>query len=196
MKKIVTTSVVVSTFLAYCVYQRFFGMQTPQLGGIPTNSSADSAVNPIQGLLTSPTPIASINPTTIPTTAPTVAPTTTPTARPTAVPTAAPTAVPTPTPKPTSMYKDGTFTGDAADAFYGNIQVSATISNGKITNVKFLQAPGDRNRSVQINSYADPILAQEAIAGQTANVDIVSGATDSSQAFIQSMQSALNKAKS
>ena len=105
-------------------------------------------------------------------------------------------ATPTPTTKQSSLYKDGSFTGSPADAFYGNIQVQVTIANGKITDVKFLQAPNDRDTSIQINQQADPMLAQEAIQAQSATVDIVSGATDTSQAFIQSMQSALSQAKS
>jgi uncharacterized protein with FMN-binding domain len=92
-------------------------------------------------------------------------------------------------------YKNGTYTGSAADASYGNIQVQATIQNGKITDVQFLQSPNDRDESVQINQQADPILAQEAIQAQNAQVDIVSGATDSSQAFMQSLASALSQAK-
>ena len=96
----------------------------------------------------------------------------------------------------TTAYKDGTYTGSAADAVYGNLQVQATISGGKITNVTFLQYPSDRGRSVEINQQADPQLTQEAINAQSAQVDIVSGATDSSQAFIQSLTSALTQAKS
>lgn len=95
----------------------------------------------------------------------------------------------------TALYKDGIYIGDTADAFYGNIQVKATISGGKISNIQFLQFPNDRDTSIAINQQADPILAQEAIQTQSAQVDIVSGATDSSNAFIQSLQSALNKAK-
>ena len=95
----------------------------------------------------------------------------------------------------TQSYKDGTYTGTAADAFYGNIQVQVTIASGKISNVQFLQAPNDRGTSIMINQQADPMLAQEAVSAQSANVDIVSGATDSSQAFIQSLQSALDQAK-
>lgn len=103
----------------------------------------------------------------------------------------------TPVPKPpSSQYKDGQYTGDSADAYYGNIQVRVTISGGKITDVVFLDYPQDRNTSIEINSQAMPYLKQEAIAAQSANVDIVSGATDSSRAFIQSLQSALTKAKS
>ncbi len=103
---------------------------------------------------------------------------------------------PTATPKSSSLYKDGTYMGAVADAFYGNIQVQVTISGGKITNVQLLQAPNDRDTSIQINQQADPMLAQEAIQNQSANVDIISGATDTSQAFMQSIQQALSQAKS
>lgn len=96
---------------------------------------------------------------------------------------------------PSTTYKDGSYTGNAADAYYGNIQIQATISGGKITNIHFLQYPNDRGTSIAINQQADPMLAQEAIQAQSANVDIISGATDSSQAFIQSLQSALDQAK-
>ncbi len=92
-------------------------------------------------------------------------------------------------------YKDGTYTGSAADAIYGTIQVQATIQNGKISDVQFLQYPNDRDDSIQINQQAMPVLKQEAIQAQSANVDIVSGATDSSQAFMQSLASALSQAK-
>lgn len=95
-----------------------------------------------------------------------------------------------------SGYKDGTFTGSVADAYYGNIQIQATIRGGRIINIQFLQYPNDRRRSIEINQYADPILAQEAIQAQNVHVDIVSGATDTSEAFIQSLTSALDQAKS
>lgn len=94
------------------------------------------------------------------------------------------------------QYKDGTYTGDAADAYYGNIQVKATIQNGKLTNVEFLQYPNDRRTSIMINQQAMPYLQQEAIQAQSANVDIVSGATDSSRAFQESLGTALSQAKS
>ena len=96
---------------------------------------------------------------------------------------------------PVSPFKDGTYTGSAADAFYGTIQVQTVIAGGKITDVQFLQYPSDRSRSVAINTFAMPSLKQEAISAQSANVDIVSGATDSSNAFIQSLSSALSQAK-
>lgn len=93
-------------------------------------------------------------------------------------------------------YKDGTYTGSSENAFYGNIQVQAVISGGKLTNVTFLQYPNDQGHSIEINQQADPILAQEAVQSQSAQVDTVSGATDTSQAFIQSLSSALSQAKS
>ncbi|SRR6266568_1069328 len=92
-------------------------------------------------------------------------------------------------------YKDGTYTGSLADAFYGTIQVKAVVQNGKLADVQFLQSPNDRDESIQINQQAMPILKQEAIQAQNANVDIVSGATDSSRAFIESLASALTQAK-
>lgn len=103
---------------------------------------------------------------------------------------------PSPTPKPKGLYKDGQYTGDVTDAYYGNVQVQAIITGGKIIDVKFLDYPQDRRTSVQINSQAMPYLTQEAIQTQSAQVDIISGATATSEAFIQSLQSALVKARS
>lgn len=102
---------------------------------------------------------------------------------------------PATTATPGSLYKDGSYTGSVADAQWGVVQVKATIQNGKITDVQFLQHPNDRSRSVYINSYADPQLTSEAIQAQNANVDIVTGATDTSDAFIQSLSDALSQAR-
>jgi uncharacterized protein with FMN-binding domain len=91
-------------------------------------------------------------------------------------------------------YKDGTYTGSVADAYYGNVQVSVTITGGKITDVKFLQYPNTHSTSVYINQQVMPYLQQEAIKAQDSNVQIISGATFTSQAFIQSLSSALSQA--
>ena len=99
------------------------------------------------------------------------------------------------TTSPGAIYKDGSYTGSVTDAQWGYIQVKAIVQNGKITDVQFLQYPNERNRSVEINSYADPQLTSEAIQAQSANVDIITGATDSSEAFIQSLTDALSQAK-
>ncbi|HET9174406.1 MAG TPA: FMN-binding protein [Candidatus Saccharimonadales bacterium] len=95
---------------------------------------------------------------------------------------------------PSTMYKDGTYTGSVADAYYGNVEVKATITNGKITDVSFLQYPKTHATSVMINQQAMPYLKQEAIKAQSANVQVISGATFTSQAFQQSLQAALSQA--
>ncbi len=93
-----------------------------------------------------------------------------------------------------ASYKDGQYTGDAADAFYGTVQVQAIITNGKITNVQFLQYPNSPGHTSEVSSRSMPVLQSEAVQAQSANVNIVSGATQTSQAFIQSLASALAKA--
>jgi uncharacterized protein with FMN-binding domain len=93
------------------------------------------------------------------------------------------------------QYKDGTYAGSVADAFYGNLQAMVTIQGGAITDVTFPQYPTN-GHSGQVSNQALPVLKQEAIAAQSANVNIVSGATQDSQAFQQSLASALAQAKS
>src|SRR5256886_13513400 len=113
----------------------------------------------------------------------------------TSTPNASATPGATVTPAPGARYKDGSYTGSVDDAQWGVVQVKAIITNGKITDVQFLQYPNDRSRSIEINSMADPQLTSEAIQAQSANVDIVTGATDSSDAFIQSLTDALSQAR-
>jgi uncharacterized protein with FMN-binding domain len=100
-----------------------------------------------------------------------------------------------PTAVPAGLYKDGTYNGPTVDAFYGYVQVQVVIQNGRIANVTFLQFPSDRRTSQRINSVAVPYLQQEAVQAQNANVNIVTGATLTSEGFIQSLQSALANAK-
>ncbi len=111
------------------------------------------------------------------------------------VPTPAPETPTTPVPSPSpSAYRDGSYTGSSVDAYYGNVQVSVVISGGKITTIKFLDYPRDRDNSLEISNYAMPILTREAIAAQSASVDAVSGATSTSDGFKQSLESALAQA--
>jgi uncharacterized protein with FMN-binding domain len=95
---------------------------------------------------------------------------------------------------PAGAYKDGQFTGSVADAYYGNVQIKVTISGGKLTTVDFLQYPKDRATSERINTQAIPYLQQEAITAQSAKIDGVSGATYTSQAFVESLSAALSSA--
>jgi len=95
----------------------------------------------------------------------------------------------------TIKYKDGSYTGSVANAYYGNVQVQVSINGGKITDVQFLSYPNDNPNSQYINSQATPYLKQEALQAQSAQVNGVSGATLTSQAFMQSLSSALSQAK-
>lgn len=93
-----------------------------------------------------------------------------------------------------SKYKDGSYTGKTADAYYGYVQTKVTIKNGKISDVKFLKYPNSSQNSVYLNGQALPYLRQEVIKVQDGKVDAVSGATYTSMAFMQSTKSALLKA--
>ncbi|GHB73079.1 FMN-binding protein [Streptomyces xanthochromogenes] len=88
----------------------------------------------------------------------------------------------------------GTFTGDPIDTQYGTVQVAATLADGKITAVKVLQAPDQNGRDQRIAAYALPRLTQEALGAQSARIDAISGASYTSQGYIQSLQSALDRA--
>jgi uncharacterized protein with FMN-binding domain len=93
-----------------------------------------------------------------------------------------------------AKYHDGVYTGRSADAYYGNVQVQVTIKTGQIAAVQFLDYPHDQENSRNINSAAMPTLKSEALAAQSAQIDTVSGATETSQAFIESLKSALSQA--
>ncbi len=95
---------------------------------------------------------------------------------------------------PTSLYKNGTYTGVTANAFYGPMQVAAVIRGGQLASVKVLQYPQSHSYSQMVNGEALPYLKSEAVQAQNANINIVSGATASSQAFMQSLSSALSQA--
>jgi uncharacterized protein with FMN-binding domain len=87
-----------------------------------------------------------------------------------------------------------TYTGDAVSTRYGDVQVRIRVKNGKVTSAKVTQVPWGNGRDQQINSYAVPVLNQEAVTSQSASIDMVSGATYTSQGYIGSLQSALDQA--
>jgi uncharacterized protein with FMN-binding domain len=86
-----------------------------------------------------------------------------------------------------------TATGTAVDTQYGAAQVRVTVKGGKITDIEALQLQSNDPRSLQISSSAEPILKQEALAKQSADIDAVSGASFTSASYTQSLQSALDK---
>jgi uncharacterized protein with FMN-binding domain len=112
----------------------------------------------------------------------------------------APTVAATPTPKPTSgtktaAYRDGTVQGPVISTRFGDVQVQVTISGGAITDVTALQLPSRDGRSQRIASIAEPILRQEALTAQSASIDLLSGATYTSDGYARSLQSALDSAR-
>ena len=134
---------------------------------------------------------------------PTAAPTPTASAAspaPTATPSGAPPSggtSPTPTPKPAaaaSGLKNGSFSGQTFSNPYGSVQVQLVISGGKITDVKALQYPTAHAQSSYINSIAVPELRSEVLQAQSAKINLISGATYTSEGYAQSVQSALDLA--
>ena len=87
-----------------------------------------------------------------------------------------------------------TVTGSVAQTRWGPVQVQLTLANGKITKVSVLQYPNGNGKDAEINSYALPVLVQETVDAQSANIDMVSGATVTSDGYVQSLQSALDQA--
>ena len=87
-----------------------------------------------------------------------------------------------------------TYTGDAAQTRWGTVQVRITVQAGKITKSEAVRYPDANGHDQEINSYALPILAQEAVAAQSASIEAVSGATVTSGGYVESLQSALNAA--
>ncbi|PWU53652.1 FMN-binding protein [Micromonospora globispora] len=89
---------------------------------------------------------------------------------------------------------NGTVTGSVAQTRWGPVQVRITVSNGKITDVTAVQVPDNNHRDQEINDYAVPILQQEALDAQSAQIDTVSGATVTSDGYRESLQSAIDAA--
>lgn len=89
----------------------------------------------------------------------------------------------------------GTFAGNDIVTKFGDVQVSITLKHGRIANVQWLKLPNDRRRSVEISQTASPILRSEVLDAQSAQINLVSGATYTSDAWANSVQSALAQAQ-
>jgi len=87
-----------------------------------------------------------------------------------------------------------TVAGDVAQTERGPVQIEVVVKNRKVTDVKILQVPAEDPMDVQINQFAVPILIRETITAQSAKIDMVSGATVTSDGYVQSLQSALDRA--
>jgi uncharacterized protein with FMN-binding domain len=86
------------------------------------------------------------------------------------------------------------YTGSVASTRWGDVQVAITVTGGKITDVAVPIYPSENGRDQEINAYALPVLRQETLAAQSASIDTVSGATVTSDGYLQSLQAALDAA--
>lgn len=93
-----------------------------------------------------------------------------------------------------STMKDGTYTGKSTRTEWGDVQVKITVASGKITQITVLKHPTG-GKSDEINSRSLPTYKQEALAAQSANINQVSGATETYKGFTGSLQSAINQAE-
>ncbi|MGV8909255.1 MAG: FMN-binding protein [Propionicimonas sp.] len=103
-------------------------------------------------------------------------------------------ATPTASPSAATSGRDGTYTGDTVQTRWGPVQVEITVKNGRITSADAVQVPSGNPKDRQINAYAVPILNSAAVAAQSASIDAVSGATVTSDGYLESLQSAIDAA--
>jgi len=95
----------------------------------------------------------------------------------------------------TTTTSTGTKSAIGADVQYqyGELELKVTVTGGKISNVQPVIDTAYDARSYQVNSYAEPQLLSQTLQAQSANINGVSGATYTSQAYVQSLQAALDK---
>lgn len=86
------------------------------------------------------------------------------------------------------------YTGSAYQSPYGPMQVAITVDGTRITGIQWTQLPMSDGHSYRINSYAAPLLVEQAMTAQSATVDGVSGATYTTDGFRTSLESAIQKA--
>jgi uncharacterized protein with FMN-binding domain len=87
-----------------------------------------------------------------------------------------------------------TYDGDSVQTRWGPVQVRITVADGKITASEAIVYPDGNHEDQEINSFALPVLNQEAVQQQSADIDMVSGATVTSQGYLSSLQSAIDRA--
>lgn len=92
-------------------------------------------------------------------------------------------------------FRDGSYTGTAVQTRYGPVQVAITVTQGRISDVQVPQYPTGGGREQRINTQAVPQLIDETVQAQSANIDMVSGATYTINGYLESLQSALDQAR-
>ncbi len=93
-----------------------------------------------------------------------------------------------------ALLRDGAYTGSRFDAYYGTVQVQANIQGGRLVSVDVLDFPRHSGTSRSINRQALPMLQSAVIQAQSARVDLISGATLTSKAYLRSLKGALRQA--
>ena len=88
----------------------------------------------------------------------------------------------------------GTFKGSVVQTRFGSVQVQMTVSAGQISEVTALQLTDEDRKSIQISNRAAPLLRSEVLAAQAAGVKTISGATVTSNAYLSSLQAAIDAA--
>ena len=94
----------------------------------------------------------------------------------------------------TGTAQTATVTGSSTDTRWGPVQVQITVANGEITDVTVVEYPTGNGKDRQINARAIPLLVQETLDAQSADIDMVSGATVTSDGYVESLQAALDEA--
>ena len=89
---------------------------------------------------------------------------------------------------------DGTYTGETVTHRYGSVTVTVTISGGNISALSEQIVEDGERKSSMINSRSIPVIRDEIVAANSAQVSTVSGATYTTGAYLSSLQSALDKA--
>jgi uncharacterized protein with FMN-binding domain len=102
---------------------------------------------------------------------------------------------PAPPPPATMRMKDGTYLGREVSAgTHGDVQLRIQVAGGKMTVIKVVKSPELSAPSKRITDAAFERMTAEALREQSAEVDIVGGATESCEAYIESLQSAIDAA--
>ena len=167
----------------------FAGLNTSQaadstLAALPTPVATASNAATAATTATTPATSATTAATTASATAPATAPATTASTATTATTAAVP-----------AVAAVAAYNGDIVDTKYGPVQIQVQITDGAISEVAVIQYPDGDGKSVRINARALPALRTEVLTAQSANIDTVSGATYTSDAYQQSLQSAIDQAR-
>lgn len=195
IRKLFVSGFVVGSFVAYAVHDRLVNADPVDSASASEGVSSNHllASNRVVPVVKTPVPSSSGVTTVLEQSGAAQQQSVSPSATP--VPPTATPIPPTATSQSLGQYVDGVYTGPTVDVFYGLVQVQATVQDGQLADVQFLQYPHDRRTSQQINNIAMPRLKQEAIQAQSAYINIISGATLTSEGFAQSLYAVLNEAK-